>query len=113
MDFRFFLDEPFWLLVALTLAYSVYRVIRYRGLRAGMFSSLIRSSVGTVKAGGVKGFSHQLKVYELRDSQQERRVGVELRSTTPLSYEMEGIALSGDAARELARLLRAAAQSAQ
>lgn len=111
MDFRFFIDEPFWLLMALVLAYNLYRSIRYRGLRGGMLGARILKSSDAVHAGGVNGLSHELYVLASKAPEQEghRQVGFEVRSRGALSYQMEVAALSGAAALELARLLRAAA----
>jgi hypothetical protein len=95
----------FFAIVAVLLGTLAYRILKYGGLKAAMFGSHIRRTVGEVRGARRLG-NIKLRVHTLSDGSEERAVGIELVATTIGSYQMLPITLSAEGVQELIALLR-------
>jgi hypothetical protein len=96
----------FFVVFGAIVAYSLYAIFRHGGFKGAMFGAKISSSIGEVstKTRGVG--SQKLKVHLLDvEDPTKPRVGIELTSSTPLSWNTVPIKLSDASVRELISLL--------
>jgi hypothetical protein len=95
-----------FILLGAAAAFFIYLIVRHGGFKGALFGAKISSSIGEV-AGATRGLgSQKLKVHVLdANDPAAPRVGIELTSSTPLSWNTVPIKLSDDAVRELISLL--------
>ncbi|MCZ4307020.1 hypothetical protein O4G98_19980 [Zoogloeaceae bacterium G21618-S1] len=111
MIIDFFLDNPFWIFVALVIATFVWKMVRHGGFRAAMFGSSIERTVGEVNGEPSSLHSFTVKIHKLSGASEGKAVGLELVSKSIASYQILPVTLSAQTARELSELLRTAAGS--
>ena len=93
------------------IAFFLYRIIRYGGLKAALFGAHVDRTVG--EAGGERQgpVSVTLKVHILHRDAGEKLIGVELVAKSFASYQMLPATLSIASAQQLASLLQEAARA--
>jgi len=105
-------EVVFFIVFGAIASYFLYSVIRHGGLRGAIFGAKISSSIGEV-SGYKRGLvSQKLKVHLLEtDDHAAPRVGIELTSSAPGSWNTVPIRLSDDGVRELISLLEQSLES--
>lgn len=95
-----------FILIGGAASYFLYSVIRHGGLKGAIFGAKISSSMGEV-SGYKRGLvSQKLKVHLLETNDPAApRVGIEITSSGPGSWNTVPIRLSDDGVRELISLL--------
>lgn len=98
--------------IGLIAAYFLYSVIRHGGITGAIFGGKISSSIGEVSAYKRGLLSQKLKVHVLEtDDPAAPRVGIQLTSSAPGSWNTVPIRLSDDGVRELISLLKQSLES--
>jgi hypothetical protein len=99
-------EVVFFIVFGAVVAYFLYSMFRHGGFKGAMFGARISSSIGEVSTTTRGVGSQKLKVHLLDvDDPTKPRVGIELTSSTPLSWNTVPIRLSDDGVRELISLL--------
>ena len=96
--------------VALVLANLLYGIVKNRGLKGAMFGAPVTQTVGEIDLGRRGPLRTKLRVHTLdpRDATTPR-VGLELVTTSLMSFSARGVPLTSEQARELGKYLSAAA----
>jgi len=104
--------EQYWgfVVFAGVAAYFVYLVYKNGGFKNALFGARKEAEIGKVDGLPRFGVTSSIRVHKMRDTNaDENIVGIELVQKTGLSYRMQPFSLRISDARELARLLEAAA----